>query len=366
MENGKQQTWQEMFRDRIKAMFLLTAIGDALGMPVETMTMEKIVQEYGRIERYLDPPKDHKFHGQHMLSGMWTDDWQLTKVIVDSMIACKSINLDDIAQRHIAALNEDITGWGGSTTKAVKNLEEGIHWTKSGIPNAAGNGISMKVAPLGALLAIHLAKALDQGICFGGGGEDFHDFKDGFRSSMIEIARMTHQSRMAIASGLAQAYAICACLLCENEDFLDNFFSMAHEGCVFAEKLRFYDEINDKLSHQILKLRDSRDYERMSVEDLAAEYGGTGKARFYVYHSLPLSYAIFLHNPYSMETLFDAVAAGGDTDTNASMVGALLGARNGMKIFYDYKYLIEGLWKKEEVFETAEKFCDTFLSEQSE
>ena len=363
MENEKKQSWQEMFRDRIKATFALVAIGDALGMAVELMTPDEITKVHGRVKKYFDPPKNHKWHGPDMKASMWTDDKHLELIMEQSLIRCRKIDLDDIAQSHVSALKDSFCSWGGSTTKAVQNLKEGIHWTRSGIPNAAGNGISMKAAPLGALLAIRFIEALDKGIGFGGGGGDFRDFQDDFRSSMIEIARMTHHSKMAIASGLAQAYAICACMISEDHDFLDNFFEMTREMCIFAENLRFPDDIKDRLSEQITRLQDTRDYQRMSVEELAEEYGGKGKARFYVYHSLPLSYAIFLRNPNSIETLFDAIAAGGDTDTNASMVGALLGARNGMKILDGYEYLIDGLWRKEEVLETAEKFCDTFLSE---
>ncbi|MBI2633668.1 MAG: ADP-ribosylglycohydrolase family protein [Parcubacteria group bacterium] len=52
------------------------------------------------------------------------------------------------------------------------------------------------------------------------------------------------------------------------------------------------------------------------------------------------------------------VNAGGDTDTNGSIVGSLLGALKGVSVFP--KHLIDGLWQKEKILDTANRFCDTF------
>lgn len=93
----------------------------------------------------------------------------------------------------------------------------------------------------------------------------------------------------------------------------------------------------------------------MSDKGIISEFG-QGSA--YVYNSLPFSYAFFLRNQDSIETLYDVVSAGGDTDTNGSIVGSMLGAKNGVKIFPEH--LINGLWRKDEILKTANDFCDKF------
>ncbi len=97
------------------------------------------------------------------------------------------------------------------------------------------------------------------------------------------------------------------------------------------------------------------EFRESSPEQIASHYDG---ASCYVLNSQPFSFAMFLRNPYSIETLFDTVNAGGDTDTNGSMVASLLGALNGTKIFP--QHLIEGLWQKDRILKVAHDFCDRF------
>ena len=42
----------QLKRDKIYGMFLGVAIGDALGMPVETMSYEQIRSDFGKIDGY--------------------------------------------------------------------------------------------------------------------------------------------------------------------------------------------------------------------------------------------------------------------------------------------------------------------------
>jgi ADP-ribosylglycohydrolase len=68
----------------------------------------------------------------------------------------------------------------------------------------------------------------------------------------------------------------------------------------------------------------------------------------------------FIKNPHSIESLYDVINAGGDTDTNGSILGAMLGALNGTEIFP--KELIESIPKEyyEEVMDLANRFADKF------
>ena len=64
----------------------------------------------------------------------------------------------------------------------------------------------------------------------------------------------------------------------------------------------------------------------------------------------------FVRNPLSIDALFDVVSAGGDTDTNGSMIGALLGALHGTAILP--AHLVDGLQDREAIIEVADQFFE--------
>ena len=152
-------------RDCIQASMLLVAIGDALGMPVEILSAEKIRKRFGRIIGYIDPPKDHLFHSEGMTAGKWTDDWCHTQACADSIISCakhvgrKSVTVEElfVLSEIASQLVEDsrmlVSGMGGSTREALERVRNGVHWSASGTAGGAGNGVAMKAAPFGILLA---------------------------------------------------------------------------------------------------------------------------------------------------------------------------------------------------------------------
>jgi ADP-ribosylglycohydrolase len=81
-----------------------------------------------------------------------------------------------------------------------------------------------------------------------------------------------------------------------------------------------------------------------------------------VYDSLPFSYALFLRNPRSFGSIMEAVNAGGDNDTNAKLVGEMLGAYYGLDFFLtaENKWAVEGLRCYDKLLALADRFCDTF------
>jgi ADP-ribosylglycohydrolase len=66
----------------------------------------------------------------------------------------------------------------------------------------------------------------------------------------------------------------------------------------------------------------------------------------------------FLRQPKSVEALYDVVSAGGDTDTNGSVAGSLLGALDGTAVFP--AHLVEELEAVDRLVKTANRLCDLF------
>jgi ADP-ribosylglycohydrolase len=331
-----------MNRDKVVGMFLGVAIGDALGKPVETCSQEYIANKYGRITGYISN-KGHKwFDGD--AEGTTTDDWQLTAATAEGIIHGKCLNMDAIAAWHGKAFKESVMGWGKTTKEAVANIVAGQPWSTSGKTDqparGTGNGICMKVAPIGAQMALTNPQCNEPAW-----GNAITVLK--------QFARMTHYTRMGVQSGYCQAFAIFKCLTSDPADFkVDSFIHSVVGGAMMGSKIKRDDamEGTDDLAARMKLLYKHAEYDTNKiVEDL-------GGGNCYIYNSLPFTYMFFVKNPLSVESLYDCVSAGGDADTNGSMLASLLGALHGPSIFPEH--LVNNLRDKDVVIDTANRFYD--------
>lgn len=330
--------------DKVRGCFLGIAIGDALGKPVETCKAAYIAEKHGRVQDYLDS-SGHKWFDGHQ-KGTTTDDWQLTKAVARSFInSGGKFDLDAVALEHSKEFAQSVLGWGGSTREAVARITEGTHWKEAGItdkPNrGTGNGVCMKIAPVGLYLRL-TNPACD------------NPQWDEDLNKMVHFALMTHRTTMGVASGLAHAYATFRVF----ESTPDNFDPAAFVRCVYQASLIAENAFNwphgpkDDLAVRMQMLSQVSGW---TTQDIIDNFGG---GSCYVYDSLPFTYAFFLKNPHSIDSLYDCVSAGGDTDSNGSMLAGLLGALHGTSIFPEH--LIDGLQEKEEVLAVADEFYATF------
>jgi len=352
----------EHLQDKIRGVFLGTAIGDSLFVPVETKSSVWIAENHGRITDYTACPPDHKFMPNHP-KGSYTDDTILTLAIAESLIEKRCIDLDDIAKKHIEALDKyGDRGFGGTTREAIANLKNGIHWSKSGITatrennRGRGNGTVMKIAPIALYLWL-----TDQ---------------DGkLQKEIYQLSEMTHADPLVTTATRIHINFLINCLpfsFKSDRDFLGNaLYNLKDEfyGDVAHEKIRAEIQKNPELSNQIVNthiikkemLERIMVLERLPIEELESRdfIKLFGRGNCEVYNSLPFSYAFFLRDPHNINALYDVGNAGGDTDTNASIVGGLLGALNGASIFPEH--LINGLAEKNYVLDVAERFIETFV-----
>lgn len=333
-----------MNSDKVIGMFLGVPIGDALGMPVETLTAQQIAEKYGRITDYIEP-KEHIWY-DGWPAGRWTDDTQLTIALAESIIANGKIYLPDMAARQIRAMEECSIGWGKSTKESLIRIKNNENLFQSGNLQGAGNGVAMKIAPIAAffLATTGLAGLAAQ------------------TKDIIELTIMTHRTKMAIISAFAQILAVMQCLrmpadLDPQKKIFDLISTLVQTDEWIKQSGYQVGADNHDLLWRLLTL-EAAALERFSVLSLSQKAACFDGATCYVYNSLPFSLGMFFCDPHSIETLYDTINAGGDTDTNGSIVGALLGALNGVKIFP--QHLIDGLWRKDEIIDCAQRFCQRF------
>ncbi|HXV26530.1 MAG TPA: ADP-ribosylglycohydrolase family protein [Candidatus Paceibacterota bacterium] len=335
-------------RDQVRGMFLGVAIGDALGVPVETYDAGRIRTEFGRITDYRQNPT-HKWSSEKP-AGMWSDDTQLTLAVAESIIETGRLDLENQAKWHLVLLDEfgDL-GLGGSTRDALRRLREGEKPTESGISNnpkrGMGNALPMKVAPVGLYLASP------------GPWDGPRQSWEGLEHDIIALAHMTHGTDVGGMSAVAHASAIALCL---------TFSSRRHSGLIgrylVSEIVETLDGVPDfgPVSHHgqelYWRLEGLNAFKTMLPFVTPQAWDATlGGDRFHVNFTLPFCYGMFLRNPDSVETLYDTISAGGDTDTNASIVGGMLGAVHGAALFPEH--LVAGLAHRERILDTAERLC---------
>lgn len=334
-------------RDRVRGAFLGISIGDALGMPVETFDPARIAKDYGRIDKFYEP-KDHKwFKGEP--AGMVTDDTQLTIAVAEAMIegakTGNPLSLDLQASYHVASLkNEGTKGWGRSTKDSVRRMANGVHWSVSGEPLATGgtgNGVPMKVLPLGLWLS---SNVMDNGK------------SDEFFKFLIPFSGMTHQTSLSFTAGLVQSLAAYCCCTAVSAEKFDRakFVSILTDAAQAGSKI-LPETIKDNIYDNIKLLSD---YEQYDTAKIIEQFGG---GSCYCNHSVPFTLMFFVKNPHSVESLYDVVSAGGDTDSNGSMLASLLGALHGVSIFP--AELVESLpaATRERMLDVADRFYENVL-----
>lgn len=357
---------------KIQGCLMGVMIGDAMGVPVEMMTPEAIVAATdGKGIVNFIAPIQRKIKGtQSLPPGSTSDDWQLTETITNSLIRRKEFDITDIALSHLSAYETSTFGWGSTTRDGLEEIKK--YFDSKGAegrsplvaseprPNRGlGNGIAMKIAPVGLLEAIQHPhsksekpiRLFDRTIAF-----DFIYLAD----HVASIGRLTHSDARAWSAAYAVALIIGETLLLRsitdgielpgNKKWLlerivkkvarfETKYRVEHDG--FAERLRQL-ENNELLYGPIETLRKTIGTNCNSLE------------------SVCFAIAIFLRNPKNFRNgILEAVNSGGDTDSTAGIAGALIGNVVG----------IEGIPREWAVFNPAfqkaivlgEQLIDNFL-----
>ncbi|MDI9610424.1 MAG: ADP-ribosylglycohydrolase family protein [Archaeoglobales archaeon] len=294
--------------EKFEGCILGLAIGDALGMPAEGMSRDKIKQIYGEIRDFLPSP-----YGD-LKAGQWTDDTEQTIALARSLIETAYFDPSNFAEKLKNWYLSGSRRIGPTTRIAVINLLRGANWRNSGVISDTC-GSSMRVAPIG--LVYH--------------------FNFNLIESYAEISSsITHKGNTATAGAVAVAIAVACKLL----DFSDE--EVLEEVSKRVEK---YDPL---LSDKIRSAFDLKDHEL----DVAVEKLGNSIS---VLDAVPMSfYCVFSSKDFENAVLKSA-NCGGDTDSISAITGAIKGAEGIEKI---PERFINGLEEYESLKELADKLYE--------
>ena len=278
-----------MSLEKAKGVILGLAIGDAMGAPAEFMSLDQIKRVYG--DRGIRDLPD---------LAVYTDDTQMSIAIAEALIEAGHKDIETLMER----VKEEFIKWyhapdtpsrapGKTCLTGVANMEKGIHWTRSGLPESKGCGSAMRSAAVGYYYQHNPEKlkgvAHITGIC-------------------------THRHPTADAACIGAAYLVRLAL------------DGVEPSRMIGKLLNFTRGISDEWEEAIEEVRKCLDWED---EEQALSFLGEG---WVGEEAVALALYCFLRYPDSYEKcVLRAANTNGDSDSIACIAGAISGAYLGVK-----------------------------------
>lgn len=268
---------------RFKGCLLAAACGDCLGAAYEGYSGSDLAEAY----------YDGRFKPGSLTMSEWTDDTSMLVATAQSIAERGKIDGEDLARRYLAWFEAGGRGIGRATYHAMKRLQSGTRWAEAGEKGeyAAGNGVAMRIAPVGLLRARDL---------------------EGLRRDVRDCGVITHRNDEAIDGAYAVAWAVARAAAGEldTETILLEILDQLQPS-----------RVSDGLS-ECARLLEIGEPPLTALPELSL--GGAA------FETVPAAFYCFLRTPGDLqETLVSSIVAGGDTDTRAAIAGAMTGAYNG-------------------------------------
>ena len=264
------------------------ALGDALGWPVEFMSVDQIRSRYGPLG-ITEPPDP----------ALFTDDTQMTLAVGEALAEAGDGDLEGlmtaVSRRFVAwSHHPDTPGRAPGTTclRAVRNLEAGLSWQAAGIKESKGCGSAMRAAPIG---YFHQADAAR------------------LREVAHTVGFATHQHPAAAAAAIAAAFLVKLAL----DGVAPDEFS--------RRVLEFCAGISDEFDYAILRVNHTLGWTDMDAALRHIGQGWVGE------EAVALALYCCLRHPDDYPAAVRLAAnIDGDSDSVACIAGGILGARLGL------------------------------------
>ncbi|WP_231635175.1 ADP-ribosylglycohydrolase family protein [Luteipulveratus halotolerans] len=292
--------------DRSHGVLAGLALGDALGMPTQSLSRARIAQRFGRLTDLVDAPPDQPI-APGMGRGRVTDDTEQAVLLARELIegaghvdaARWSGALDAWERSMVARRSRDLLG--PSTRRAIERIRAGEDPAEAG-SSGTTNGAAMRVAPIG--LLVSWAKGV-------------HAVVD----RVEEACLPTHHTGTAIAGAAAVACAVAAAV---DGHPLDTVLDAALDGARLGER-RGTGVPGPSVAARLEWVR--HEASRRTGDDLDAWLYDVVGTTVATAESVPAAFALLpaaVADP--ADGLCRAARLGGDTDTIAAMLGAMTGA----------------------------------------
>jgi len=305
-----------MHREKLKSKFLGCLVGAAIGDGLGAWREGRGMTKREKIELLL----------QRLEQLTYTDDTHMTIGVAESLIESKGFNGEHMAQTFIGNYEaEPWRGYGPGPPRVFRMIKGGEPWHSAANKiykgGSFGNGSAMRVAPVGLL---------------------YSDNPEKLREIAYQSSSITHSHELGKEGAALQAYAVALALNAPSDENIDQE--------TFLLKLQNFAQ-NQLYKEKIVSMK-----ELVEEQDRAKVISVLGNG-IEAPRSVPTAIYSFLRQPKSYkDSVIYVISLGGDTDTIASMAGAILGAYLGIDAIpqewrvklenRDYiKTLAEKLWR---------------------
>ncbi|MEY8655670.1 ADP-ribosylglycohydrolase family protein [Brachybacterium paraconglomeratum] len=296
--------------DRAHGALLGLALGDALGMPTQSLPHARIAALHGRVDRLLDAAGDQPI-APGMPAGSITDDTEqallLARLLLDGdshvdphALAAALISWE---QDMIARGSRDLLG--PSTKAALEKLQAGVPVEETGRYGTT-NGAAMRIAPVG--IAVTPGDAL--------------------LDAVVEASQVTHLTGLGISGAAAIAGAVSAALEgADTDQALETALDLSAQGASRGSWIA-----GASIPARVRAFRAPlRALEPAARDEFLRDVVGTSVQSQESVVAALLLVDLGREDPFG--ALCTAASLGGDTDTVAAMAGAVLGALHGTDAF---------------------------------
>ncbi|HEX2690064.1 MAG TPA: ADP-ribosylglycohydrolase family protein [Kofleriaceae bacterium] len=304
--------------DLARGALLGLAVGDALGTTYE---FERIEQPPYPVLA-TGPAVDVVGGGPFDLApGQVTDDTQLAVCLAHSLRERRRLDVVDLGERYVAWTTSafDI---GNQTGSALARLERGESAASAGVSTwrasgrrAAGNGSLMRTAPIAIALLAEPAQVIE---------------------AAVDDSLITHADPRCVLACAAFDAAIAAMVAGDPRPMVE----VSRAAVASAERIltaRWRGDDPDHGADRAAIAGARADLERDLDAALTGDpdvYGAElhlHRTAGFVRVAFRLAFWHAVHTPSWQAAIIDVASRGGDADTNAAIVGALLGARDGAR-----------------------------------
>lgn len=283
---------------RVAGAVLGAAVGDAMGHPTEFMDLEEIHAEYGPsgVQEY------ELFWEQDGLRyAPYTDDTQMAEAVAEGLleVSAPDAELDAamqaIARRFIKWASAPQGGHrapGNACLRGSTALAQGAHWSQAGGRTAGGCGSVMRAYSFGLLLHADLERA---------------------EAWSVAHSKLTHRDPIALAACAAMAVGIARVI--RQEDLHHVVLEM------IAAAQRYSPRTADMMSRAFDEAR----------AGVAPEVTLERLQGWAAHEAIAAAVYIFVRHPDDPRAaILEGANTPGDSDSLATLAGALCGARCGL------------------------------------
>lgn len=358
------------FTDRVKGVVFGTAYGDALGAVVEKLSRDEIRETYGRVESTAtkwwkaDWPESERL-GRMRGSGIITDDTLMTLALMN-VYATERRHLDayDLANefvKEIAFRPRYIPEFGREALildrlfypeKHIFNRHvlANCEPREGGYGNMVNCGAAMYISPVGVVNACNPKAAYDEAILFASG----HQVSYGLEAAGV------------LASCVAKAFEPGVTV----EQIVETALQYAKDGTKraiealseLALTLRAQKDDKDGIVQQfhraIAPFSPMGDDVSRHIDKVGVPSNHYTPSRLFSIEELPIALAyIVLHEGDFLEAMKDGVSSGRDTDSIGVMIGAILGAMQGVQVIPAEEIAVIEKVNKQNIEAECERFA---------